>query len=162
MQYMEHSHHYRATCSWSGSTGAGYDAYDRTHRCTAPPAREALDLASDPSFLGRPELLNPEQLLLVAASSCQLLSFLAVASRARIDVVGYEDDAEAVMPDSSRPMRITEVFLRPHITIKGDVRVERVAALVEIAHRECFIANSLASRVTVTPIVETVSAERDD
>ncbi len=33
--------------------------------------------------LGDPALLNPEQLLLAAASSCQFLSFLAVAARSR-------------------------------------------------------------------------------
>ena len=32
------THRYRATCTWSGSTGAGYDAYDRAHRVEAPPA----------------------------------------------------------------------------------------------------------------------------
>ena len=27
-------HRYATTCTWSGSTGAGYDAYDRTHECS--------------------------------------------------------------------------------------------------------------------------------
>ena len=90
-------HHYRATCRWDGSTAGGYDAYPRAHDLACPPATGVLHLSSDPAFLGDPTLLNPEQLLLGAASSCQLLSFLAVAARARVVVLGYVDTAEAEM-----------------------------------------------------------------
>src|SRR5258708_1309464 len=69
---VQHAHHYSATCAWSGSTAGGYESYDRTHRATAPPATAELTLASDPAFRGDPALLNPEQLLVLAASSCQL------------------------------------------------------------------------------------------
>ena len=44
---------------------------------------------------GDPAVLNPEQLLLMAASSCQMLWFLHLAAKARMDVVAYEDEAEA-------------------------------------------------------------------
>jgi organic hydroperoxide reductase OsmC/OhrA len=140
-------------CSWTGSTAAGYDAYDRAHTATTDPPTVSLSLTSDPAFRGDPALLNPEQLLVLAASSCQLLSFLAVAARARVDVIAYEDDAEGVMPDDERPMRITRIDLRPRITIAGDVARERVEHLVEVAHRECFIANSLSTEIVVTPTI---------
>jgi len=145
------THRYAARCSWSGSTAVGYDAYDRTHQAEAPPAAAGLTLASDPAFRGDPSLLNPEQLVVLAASSCQLLSFLAVAARARIDVVGYEDEAEGVMPEDDKPVRITAITLRPRITVKGDVAEGRLRHLCEVAHRECFIANSLKTDVVVEP-----------
>ena len=144
-------HRYTTTCEWEGSTGVGYDAYDRTHRATAPPALDTLTLSADPAFRGSPELLDPEQLLVLAASSCQLLSFLAVAARARIDVVAYRDDAEGVMPEDDPPVRITRIVLRPEITVRGDVTDERLEHLVEVAHRECYIANSLSTELRVQP-----------
>jgi organic hydroperoxide reductase OsmC/OhrA len=150
-------HRYTTTCEWEGSTGVGYDAYDRTHRATAPPALDTLTLSADPAFRGSPELLDPEQLLVLAASSCQLLSFLAVAARARIDVVDYQDDAEGEMPEDDRPLRITRITLRPRVTIRGDVDESRVRHLVEVAHRECFIANSLKTDVVVEPEVVTTT-----
>src|SRR3954447_5312136 len=140
---MTATHRYHTRCTWTGSTGAGYDAYDRTHRAEAPPAATELVLASDPAFLGDPHLLNPEQLLLAAASSCQLLSFLAVAARARIDVVAYDDEAEGTMPEDDPPTRLTSIVLRPTITIAAGPSEERVRHLVEVAHRECYIANSV-------------------
>jgi organic hydroperoxide reductase OsmC/OhrA len=149
-----HAHRYTARCQWSGSTAVGYDGYGRAHAGSAPPASAQLDLSGDPAFGGDPSLLNPEQLLVLAAASCQLLSFLAVAARARIDVVGYEDEGVGEMPENDRPVRITRVTLRPRITIVGDVAEKRVRHLVEAAHRECFIANSLRTEVVVEPVID--------
>ena len=148
-------HRYRARCSWLGSTGVGYEQYGREHHASAPPAAPELTLSSDPAFRGDPSHLNPEQLLVLAAASCQLLSFLAVAARARLDVVAYEDDAEGVMPEYDRPIRLTAIRLRPHIVLKpGRADEARVRQLVQLAHHECYIANSLKTEVTVDPSIE--------
>lgn len=149
----DHVHTYRTVLAWAGSTGVGYEDYDRTHTASSPPAGQGLTLSSDPAFRGNPGLLNPEQLLLQAAASCQLLSFLAVAARARIDVTAYEDDAEAVMPEDDRPTRITRIVLRPRITLAAGPSEARVRKLCATAHDECFIANSLRTEVTVEPTV---------
>jgi organic hydroperoxide reductase OsmC/OhrA len=92
----------------------------------------------------------------LAASSCQLLSFLAVVARARIDVVGYEDEAEGFMPQDESPMWITKIVLRPRIKVAGDVDVERLRHYAELAHEQCFIANSLRTEIVVEPEFERV------
>jgi len=148
-------HTYRTTLAWAGSTGVGYEGYDRAHAVHAPPSPDGLGLSSDPAFRGDPARLNPEQLLVAAASSCQLLSFLAVAARARLDVVSYHDDADAVMPEDDLPVRITRIDLHPRVLLADTGRArpteERLAHLTEVAHRECFIANSLRTEVVVHP-----------
>lgn len=35
---MTHTHRYESKLAWQGSTAAGYEAYDRTHRVVVPPA----------------------------------------------------------------------------------------------------------------------------
>jgi organic hydroperoxide reductase OsmC/OhrA len=147
-------HQYRCRLDWTGSTGAGYESYDRTHTASCPPAETKLELSSDPAFGGDPGLLNPEQLLVAAASSCQMLSLLAYAARARIDVVSYVDEASAVMPEDDQPVRITAITLRPRIVIAGEADEERVRHFVERAHEACFIANSLRSEITIEPVIE--------
>ena len=151
---MSDVHQYRVECRWNGSTGTGYESYSRTHQVTASPATVELDLSSDPAFRGDPRLLNPEQLLVAAAASCQLLSFLAVAARARIDVVEYTDHAEGVMPEDDPPMRVTRIVLRPRIRVRGEVADDRLRHLCEVAHRECFIANSLTTEIAIEPTFE--------
>jgi organic hydroperoxide reductase OsmC/OhrA len=146
------THRYEARLSWSGSTADGIERYTRVHDATCPPAEQALDLSADPAFRGDSAKLNPEQLLVLAVSSCQMLSFLAVAARARIDVIHYEDDAEGEMPEDDRPMRIARIVLRPTITTAGDAPGdERLTQLVHTAHRHCFIANSLSTDIQIEP-----------
>jgi organic hydroperoxide reductase OsmC/OhrA len=48
-------------------------------------------------------------------------------------------------------MRITTIELKPRITVRGEVTQERLVHLCEVAHHECFIANSLKTEITVTP-----------
>ncbi|HVT05137.1 MAG TPA: OsmC family protein [Thermoanaerobaculia bacterium] len=147
-------HLYRATSSWVGSTAVGYDHYDRTHSVTADPSRSPLTLSADPAFQGNASLLNPEQLLLMAASSCQLLSFLALAARSRIDVLRYDDDAEAEMPENATPVRITRIVLRPRVLVARGTPEERVLKLLHKAHDQCYIANSLKSEISLEAVIE--------
>jgi organic hydroperoxide reductase OsmC/OhrA len=123
---------------------------------TVPPAEAALTLSGDPAFRGDGRLLNPEQLLLVAASSCQMLSFIAIAARARFDVVSYTDEAEARMPEDDLPVRITAITLRPRIVVRGPVDEARVRRYVGLAHDECYIANSVRSEITIEAEIEIV------
>ena len=151
---MSHEHSYRTTVTCAGSTGVGYEHYDRRHEIALPPSAEALT-AADPAFRGNPELTNPEQLLLAAASSCQLLSFLAVAARARVDVLSYSDQAEALMPEDDLPVRITRITLRPRIVVAEGTDIAKVTRLVDLAHRECYIANTVSSEMLLEPVIET-------
>ncbi|GAA4716133.1 OsmC family protein [Pedococcus ginsenosidimutans] len=146
-------HAYRAQVRWEGSTGAGYRVYPRAHSASMPPATEGLDLSADPHFRGDADLPNPEQLLVLAASSCQLLSFLAVAARAGVDVVGYADDATGEMPPDSVPLRVTRIVLRPVVTVRGEVDAGVVVQLLHEAHEECYVASSLTSEVVLEPEV---------
>lgn len=147
------THRYETRLRWDGSTGLGWDGYDRTHSATAPGVEQDVAITTGESK-GDPSLLNPELLLLMAASSCQMLWFLDVASRARVDVVEYRDNAVALMPLDQEPVRVTEIELRPHIVVGSEVSEERVRKLVHTAHRHCFISNSLNSDVTINPTVE--------
>jgi organic hydroperoxide reductase OsmC/OhrA len=147
-------HRYEVRCEWRGSTGAGYEDYGRAHTVAAPPADTELTVSSDAAFLGDSGLLNPEQLLVAAASSCQLLSFLAVAARARIDVLRYSDRAEGTMDESDEPARIGRIVLRPEIVVAPGTSEERVRRLVKLGHEHCYIANSLLTEVEVEPAIE--------
>jgi organic hydroperoxide reductase OsmC/OhrA len=146
------THTYCTHLVWQGSTGAGYRGYSRRHTAIAPPAAE-IALSADPHFRGDAELTNPEQLLVMAASSCQLLSFLAAAARVGIDVVDYQDNAEGVMSEAGSPMRIERIDLVPVIRVHGSADHDQVRTLVKEAHDGCYIANSLTTTVTLTPTV---------
>lgn len=151
------THRYDVRCSWSGSTGVGYEAYSRAHDATSDGV-PTVRLSADQAFRGDDRHWNPEQLVVLAASSCQLLSFLAVCARARIDVVSYEDDATGEMDDGARPVSLTRIVLRPLITVRSNVTTERIRHLVDVAHHECFIANSLRTPLAIEPTIAVARA----
>ena len=139
---------YNTRLRWSGSTGQGWDGYDRAHTAAAPPADQEIRLTTGEAH-GDPAILNPEQLLVMAASSCQMLWFLHLAAKARIDVVDYADEAGGIMHDDDPGAGVSEITLRPQITVAGDASEERVLRLVHTAHKHCNIANSLKSDVRI-------------
>ncbi|MFE6997144.1 OsmC family protein [Microbacterium sp. NPDC057659] len=146
------THTYSSELDWTGSTGDGYRAYRREHVVGLGEAG-SLTVSADPAFRGDAALPNPEQLLLAAASSCQLLSFLAAAALAKVDIIGYTDSAEAIMPDDADPMRITEIALHVAVTARGTDEWT-VRELLETAHAQCYIANTLATPVRLIAEVE--------
>jgi organic hydroperoxide reductase OsmC/OhrA len=144
-------HLYATALHWTGSTSGGYRAYNRNH--TVGPAGLQTEVSADQPFRGDPTRLNPEQLVVMAASSCQLLSFLALAAVAGVDVLEYHDHATAVMPKRDLPVRLTQITLRPQITVAAGADADKVEHLVHRAHGECYIANSLRSEIVLEPVI---------
>ena len=147
------THTYESHLLWEGTTGHGYRGYSRSHRAVAPPSTVEIPLSADPHFLGDQARINPEQMLVMAASSCQLLAFLALAATRGVDVRGYEDEAAATMPQTDAPMYVTTITLSPHIVVAADTEVSQVEKLVHEAHESCYIANSLRGSVVVEATV---------
>jgi organic hydroperoxide reductase OsmC/OhrA len=141
---------YTTRLRWEGSTGIGWENYDRAHMASAPPAEQEIRLTTGESK-GDPSILNPEQLVVMAASSCQALWFLHLAAKARIDVVAYEDDATATMPEDEG---LSEIVLRPRIALGAEASEERVRKLLDTAHRHCNIAKSLRTPISIEARVE--------
>jgi organic hydroperoxide reductase OsmC/OhrA len=88
-----------------------------------------------------------------SVSFCQLLEFLALAARSRIEVLAYEDEAHGVMPEVSSPMRITQITLRPRIVVAPGTDLDRVRRLVDRAHDGCFVANTLNAAFVIEPAI---------
>jgi organic hydroperoxide reductase OsmC/OhrA len=146
----DRTHRYDAALEWTGSNADG--AYSRKHRMSAAGVDGEVRLSADPQFRGDPALLNPETLLVMSVSSCQMLSFLAEATRARLDVASYTDSATGEMPHES-PMWVQRITLKPVITLRCDYDESAVQHLVERAHERCFIANSVRTAITVNATI---------
>lgn len=146
-------HLYDTHLVWDDTTEGGYRAYSRAHRAVAPPALAEVALSADQHFRGDPDRLNPEQLMVMAASSCQLLSFLAVAARDGVVVTGYEDEAQGQMPEDDPPLRITRIVLTPVVTVAAGTDTNLVLGLLREAHEGCYVARSLRTDVVLDPTV---------
>ena len=115
--------------------------------------RPTLDLSGAPQYRGDPSRLSPEDLFVAALSSCQMLSYLALAGRAGVTVLAYDDHAIGTLSIADKKMRMTEVVLHPRITLAGGADAAKALALVDTAHENCFIANSVACAVRIEPAI---------
>jgi organic hydroperoxide reductase OsmC/OhrA len=84
-----------------------------------------------------------------------MLTFLAIACKQKFVIDSYEDEAVGYMeknPDGK--MAITRVELHPKITWGGDRKpsAEEVDKIHHSAHENCFIANSVKTKVTVAKL----------
>lgn len=114
-----------------------------------------------PNYYGNASLLDPEEAFVASLSSCHMLTFLAVASLKKIVLESYEDLAEGILEKrEDGRLCITEVILSPTVKIKRDVELteEIFQKMHEKAHKECFIANSVTTKITVKPILINTSS----
>jgi organic hydroperoxide reductase OsmC/OhrA len=119
-----------------------------------------LPMSSAPSYRGNSSRVNPEQLFVAALSACQALTYLFLAAKNGIAVVDYADDAEGYLGTSDRKLRMVRVVLRPRITLESGADEARALALVETAHRSCFIGNSVSTPVEIVPVFACAATER--
>jgi organic hydroperoxide reductase OsmC/OhrA len=110
-----------------------------------------LPMSSAPGYRGDPSRANPEQLFVAALSACQALTYLFVAAKNGVRVVGYTDDAEGRLGIVAGKVRMSRVTLRPRITLETGADEARARALVAKAHESCFIANSVATPIDIVP-----------
>ena len=104
-------------------------------------------VGSPPEFKGESDIWAPEELLVGSVNTCMMLTFLSLAQARGLTPVQYESEAEGLLENFDGKYRITEVTVRPHITIRNEAELERTREIMESAESQCFISNSVKSRV---------------
>jgi organic hydroperoxide reductase OsmC/OhrA len=142
---MAQIHHFSAKLTWTGAakgSTSSYASYSRDHLIEVP-GKPPLPGSADQVFRGDSSRHNPEDLLVMSLSACHMLTYLAEAARAGVQVVAYSDEASGTMQLHQGKMRFTEVSLRPQVVIARNSDPVLATRLHEQAHADCFIANSV-------------------
>ena len=105
-----------------------------------------------PAPWSNPACVDPEEAFVASISSCPMLTYIYLASRAGFQVDRYLDEAVGVMTKNERGAPwVSLVTLRPQIIYSGDKLPAPAdeARLHHLAHEQCFIANSIKTEVIV-------------
>lgn len=147
------SHHAKIT--WKKQTDSfGYKDYNREHEWQFENGQKVRASAA-PRFLGSEDCVDPEEAFVASLSACHMLTFLAICAQGGIVVESYEDDAVGFLePDERKRLVIGRVTLRPRIQFGSgtDPDPEKLGELHHRAHEECFLANSVHTRITVEQV----------
>lgn len=120
-------------------------ALDYSRNSIVNGVKKAEIRASAPSGFGGDDTgYNPEELMLMSLSQCHMLTFLAVAARAKITVLAYEDRATGNLYKApTGKAQLEKVLLQPRVTVPKGTDLGLLQPMHEKAHANCFMANSV-------------------
>ena len=146
-----------ATIHWSRQSGDFLrGSYSREHTWTFDGGL-TIPASPSPSVVplpySNPANVDPEEAFVAAISSCHMLTYLYLACRKGFQIDTYRDEAVGTMTKNEHGVPwLSTVSLKPQITYSGDKLPTPAdeSHLHHLAHEQCFIANSIKTKVTVT------------
>jgi organic hydroperoxide reductase OsmC/OhrA len=133
--------HYRAKTTWNVARRGTLSSAEKPN----------IVVGSPPEFKGELDIWAPEELLVGALNTCMMLTFLTLAQAQGLIPLGYESEAEGLLENVEGKYHITEVAVRPHVTLKSEAELGPARKIMESVEAHCFIANSICAKVTLTP-----------
>ena len=115
----------------------------------------AVCSASASPHIVRPPLsdetfVDPEEAFVASIASCHMLWFLSIAAKNNCIIERYDDKAIGVMArNDAGKLMVANVTLSPKITWKETPSTEQVQQMHDDAHEECFIANSVKTKIFI-------------
>jgi organic hydroperoxide reductase OsmC/OhrA len=149
---------HKASISWRSDGGEfASGRFSREHTWsfdggTVVPASPSPAVVRTP--YSNPAAVDPEEAFVAAIASCHMLTFLHLAAQRGFDVSSYHDDAVGELTKNERGIPwVSKVVLSPRILYRGDraPTPQEARQLHADAHRDCFIANSVKTEISVAP-----------
>jgi organic hydroperoxide reductase OsmC/OhrA len=142
---------YIINLSWKNEAqDFSYEKFNRNHEVSFSGAQH-LNASAAKEYFGNSNMTNPEELLGASLASCHMLTFLAVASKSGYVVASYKCRAEALLDKNEEGrLSVSVINLTPEIIFSGKLpSAEQLSSLHEKSHRNCFIAQSLKTKVNI-------------
>jgi organic hydroperoxide reductase OsmC/OhrA len=144
------SFRYKANTAWNSARRGTLSASGKPN----------INVGSPPEFKGEPDIWAPEELLVGSVNTCLMLTFLTLAQAKGLVPLGYQSEAEGLLENIKGKYRITEVTVRPRVTLSGTAEFGRAREIMESVEAQCFISNSIKSKVTLTAEFVTAPSPR--
>ncbi|MEM1156764.1 MAG: OsmC family protein [Verrucomicrobiota bacterium] len=127
-----------------------YEKYSRNHEWKFQSGL-TIEASATSQFLGDDTKIDPEEAFVASLSSCHMLTLLAICSRKDILVESYTDNAVGYLEkNEAGQLVISRVELHPSIEFGAGVDMSKaeLKALHDQSHHECFLANSVTTKIT--------------
>lgn len=131
------SFRYKATTTWSSARRGTLSAAGKPN----------VVVGSPPEFKGEASNWAPEELLVGSVNTCMMLTFLSLAQARGLTPAGYESEAEGLLENVEGKYSITEITVRPRVSLESEAELERARKIMEGVEAQCFISNSVKSKV---------------
>ena len=145
---MEDKYFYSTDVEWTGARSGDLSAG----------SLPKLHVDAPPEFKGREGSWTPEHLFVGAVNSCFMTTFVAIAENSNLDFVNFKTTADGTLEKiEGQGLMITEIVLRPLLTIKDARDMARASRILEKAEKHCLIANSAKTQIRLEPQINVVA-----
>ena len=121
---------------------------DRKGEISSPILDQKIEVATPPEFpKGMSGIWSPEHLFTAAVSSCFMTTFLAIAENSNLEFESLTCPAEGVLDKEDGIFAMTEILLKPAVTIPNEADREKAEKIMIKAEKACLISNSITSKV---------------
>ena len=152
----ENTRNYHLNLQWTGNTGKGtasYLNYERSFELSGED-KPIFQGSADPTHRGDKAKYNPEEMLLAALSSSQMLWFLQLCAEKGITVLSYQDSPIGVMQEEVQketdnellnvvPGRFRRVVLNPTVKLQSKADQQSAQLCQDLAAVRCPISRSV-------------------
>ena len=142
---METQHYYEVQLNWEK---------ERIGIVSSPVLNENIEVATPPDFPhGIPGIWSPEHLLIAAVNSCLMTTFLAVAENSNLPFLHFESNAIGKLEKIEGRYMISEVELKPVVTVADASFREKTVRVLEKSEAACLVSNSIKAKIILKPEV---------
>lgn len=142
------SHIYNVNLNWVA---------DRIGEVSSPELLVQIDVATPPQFPNGVEgVWSPEHFFTAAVNSCFMTTFLAIAENSKLEFTDFKCFAEGKLEKQEGKYLMTEIVLRPELTIVNESDKEKAERILIKSESACLISNSIKSKVTLVTKIKVV------
>jgi organic hydroperoxide reductase OsmC/OhrA len=126
---------------------------------SSPKLPQQIEVATPPDFpKGMEGVWTPEHLFVASINGCLMTTFLAIAENSKLEFISYESNAACNIAIIEGKHTLTEIILKPKITIHHTQKKDRAIHILEMSKRACVISNAIKTTILLEPeiIVEKV------
>ena len=143
---MANTHYYEVSVDWKN---------DRIGTLSSPVLTDEIAVATPPEFTkGVPDIWSPEHLFVAAINSCLMTTFLAIAENFKFEFIDFQSSAIGKLELIDGKYMMSEVTLKPVLTIKDDSEHEKGLRILQKSEAACLISNSVKSRIIFDPEIK--------
>ena len=116
--------------------------------------KNSIEVATPPEFPGGIEgIWSPEHLFIASVSSCFMTTFTAIAEYSKLKYEELTVPATGTMSNESGKFAMTEIILRPKLSIMDEDQKDKALRILHKAEENCLITRSIKTEIKLEPEV---------
>lgn len=136
-------HTYEVSLKWTS---------ERKGVLSSPVLPQEIEVATPPEFpKGIEGVWGPEQLLLASLSGCLMTTFLSIAETSKLEFIRFKNHATCTVDKIDGKYAITEIILKPQLTIPATQKPDRAKRILEMSEKACLVSNIIKLEIRLEP-----------